>query len=225
MRDRIVQLPRDPGALLHDSLAGGDVSLALGQSRAAVPVAYDAADDQHHDHGPEGKSDGGTVPVGRAGVPPYRQQVGQPDECSRLPRTAPVLTRPPGRRASRTRRSSSRRPPGCARCRNQRADSLRNHACGGRIALSERDGGADRDGEHRAEDLLVDGARSQRDLQQRDGGEEPGHQPVTLSPIAEPQLHGIKLIRARPPVIGQPDDAALAGNRPTGRCEDRPPWR
>ena len=72
VRHRVVQFPCDPGALLHDRLAGGDVPLAFGQPGACVAVADDAAEEQHHDDGTEGEPDRGAAPVGRIGVPAHR---------------------------------------------------------------------------------------------------------------------------------------------------------
>ena len=49
VRDHVVQLARDPRPLLDDRLARGEVALALGELGAALAVADDAADEQHHD--------------------------------------------------------------------------------------------------------------------------------------------------------------------------------
>ena len=49
VRDRVVQLARDPRPLLHYRLAGREVALALGELGTALAVADDAADQHHHD--------------------------------------------------------------------------------------------------------------------------------------------------------------------------------
>jgi hypothetical protein len=90
VRDRVVQLAGDPGPLLHDGLAGGDVSLAFGQPGAAVAVADDAADEEHYNHGSDSESDRRTTPAARIGVSSHREQVGQPDE-GRTRREPPLL--------------------------------------------------------------------------------------------------------------------------------------
>ena len=53
--DHVVQLTRDPCALLDDRLARGHVALALGDPRAALAVADDAADEEHHDDRADGE--------------------------------------------------------------------------------------------------------------------------------------------------------------------------
>jgi hypothetical protein len=72
VRDRVVQFPRDPGALLDDRLAGGDVTLAFGQPGTAVAVADDTPQEQHHHDSAEREPDRRAVPVGRVGVAAYR---------------------------------------------------------------------------------------------------------------------------------------------------------
>jgi hypothetical protein len=108
---------------------------------------------------------------------------------------------------------------------SERADALRGDARGGRVALPERDGGADGGGEQRAEHLLVDRPGSERELEQRGGGQDGGDDPVALPFVAQPQAHTVTVILADLLVIGQLDEAAAAENRPTVRCEDRPSRR
>jgi hypothetical protein len=55
--DRVVQLSRDACAFLDDRLARGDVALALGQLRATLAIADDAADEQHDDERDDGERD------------------------------------------------------------------------------------------------------------------------------------------------------------------------
>ena len=96
----------------------------------------------------------------------------------------------------------------------QRHEALCGHAGRGRVALAERDGRAGGDGEQGGEGLLARRARRERDLQQRDGGEDGRDDPVALPFVAQPQVHAVTVIPAEPIVIGQPDEAAAAGNRP-----------
>ena len=48
VRDRVVQLARDPRPLLDDCLPRRDVALALGQLRAPLAIADHAVDQQDH---------------------------------------------------------------------------------------------------------------------------------------------------------------------------------
>ena len=222
VRHRVVQFPCDPGALLDDRLAGGDVPLALGQPGPAVTVADDAAEEQHHDDGAEGEPDRGAAPVGRVGVPPHRRQVGQPDE-GRARHEVPA--RGPDGQAVQRAEPGDRPPAGRQVVPSeevQRHEALGGHPRGGRIPLAEPDGRAGGDGEQGAESLLVQRAWAERDLQQRRGGEDGGDDPVALPFVAQPQAHAVTVIPADLLVIGQPDEAAAAENRPTARSEDRP---
>jgi hypothetical protein len=107
----------------------------------------------------------------------------------------------------------------------QRAEALRGDACGGRIALPKRDGGADGGSEYRAEDLLAERTGPEAQFQQRGSDEDTRDEPVTLSLIAETQPHVVNVILVRRLVIGQSDDAGARRNRPVARREDRPSRR
>ena len=48
VRDHVVQLPGDPGALLDHGLVSGQVAFPLGQLSTSLAVAHHAAHDQHH---------------------------------------------------------------------------------------------------------------------------------------------------------------------------------
>ena len=124
VRDRVVQFPGDPGALLDDRLAGGDVPLAFGQPGPAVAVADDTADEQHHDHGAEREPDRRAAPVGRVGVPAHRRagrsarrRSRPPRKCQREDQTArpyseqnQAIVHPPAARLCQVRKSSAMRP-------------------------------------------------------------------------------------------------------------------
>ena len=58
MRDRVVQLASDPRPLLHDGLTCCHVALPLRQLRAALPIAHNPADEQHHDERDDGEGHG-----------------------------------------------------------------------------------------------------------------------------------------------------------------------
>ena len=129
--DRVVQLARDPRALLDDRLARGDVALPLGELRAPLAVADDAADEQHHHE----RDDCEGHAVGQSpGRPGRRGEVA--DEHEHRHRREPARRRPDrqSRRARRARRSRYRRsacrprpanatPPCFARQPRQTADS------------------------------------------------------------------------------------------------------
>ena len=101
--DHVVQLTRDPRPFLDDRLTGGHVALALGDLRAALAVADDAADEQHH-HGRDDVI--GTRVVQVALRPGARREVDRHDQ----------------RQADR--KAARRRPD---RQRVQRAEDRRRH--------------------------------------------------------------------------------------------------
>ena len=156
---------------------------------------------------------------------PSRQQVGEPDEGhagherpARGPDGQAVQGTEPGDRPA----AGLQIVPGV---KVERADALRGDARGGRVALAERDGGADGGGEQRAQHLLTDRPGSEREFEQRGRGQDGGNHPVALSFIPEPQVHAAKVIPPGLLVIGQSDEAAGAKDRPIARSEDRPPRR
>ena len=77
VRDHVVQLARDPRALLDDRLTRGDVALALRDLCAPLAVADHAPYEQHHDDRDDGERHGARAAWSR---PEARGEEGHHDQ-------------------------------------------------------------------------------------------------------------------------------------------------
>ena len=218
MRDHVVQLPRDAGALLEHGLVSGQVALPLGQLRTYLAIAYDAAHDQHHYQ--RAQRPQRTLTVHRAG-----DEIGDEDRCHP------------------ERELTGRRPHSEAVQRAQVGDGIREHlrvsadrdaephrdpragAREGRVAASIRDGQAQSRGEQRGPQPLLAGDPAGGDLELAGDRQHQRERPVELHRVRTlvPQIakaHLSTVMRFDRPVIIGCSYTVPSRNPPTGRTQN-----
>ncbi len=226
MCDRVVQLARNPGPLLHHRLARGHVAFALCQLRAALTVPHYAPHQEHRrrDHNRERHA------IGKAAGQSSRGQVADADKGhgdgerpGRRPNREPI-----DRTAPRNRVRDHLHPtPNRELRRHQR---LCQEAGLGGIRPPERHGQIHRNRSHGHCDRSMGNRISEPDLQlakgeqhqcepaveRLRGGLEGGH------PRKRSMLHDISLEASGSRVIGRLDDPDAAQDQPIGAPKDPP---
>ena len=220
VRDHVVQLTRDPRPFLDDRLARGHVALALGDLRAPLAVADDAADEQHH----HGRDDGerhravqaSLRPGARGEVDRHDQRQAEREAARRRPDRQPVQRAEIGDGSA----DDLRIPPEAQLDRAEHDDGDTGNRG---IETPNRD--CPRDG--RRDDCgnqpLVCGAASEPDLELGADGEKSGDRPVELqrvgpdaSETGEARAHDIKVNGGGRPVISRSADPRAPKDQPTG---------
>jgi len=178
--DHVVQLTRDARSFLDDRLARGHVALALGDLRAALAVADDAADEQHHYGRDDGERQRGVQvslrPGARGEVDRHEQDQAEREAARRRPDRKRVQRAEIGDGTA----DDLRIPPEAQLDRAEHDDGDTGNRG---IQAPNRDCARDGRRDDCGNEPLVCGAASEPDLELGADGEKSGDRPVELQRV------------------------------------------